>query len=397
MPVNEGVPLLVACIVESSDDANVTWLKDGFPIVIQASEGRIWTMQVPKDSAGRISFLLGFDKVNEHDTGSITCNAYDAKQSEALSVSLTVTLRSKLLIEPLAATVAVGNSISITCVSKDGIYGSSSYRWLKNGMDLDRKRDSERVEDLYPGGTRLILRKVRVSANYTCVMRTVTGFLRQTSFITVINGSDFSAKTCHLERKYGIRWKATAANAVDIHQCPAGYTGYIKRRCKAKLNGKVEWNEPDFSTCFSPPVLAIKKELDSWRMGYRKKTVNALLGELYDFLSTKLSTMHNSEGEPIVDMIFDADILTTSQADLESSWKGRVKEFIVWSFGEREGDRWRIDSRFETRFSRSEKIDKSDLGARFCTCTGVLRLRGIEANPWLESSFGELQHIREFL
>ncbi|GBO42239.1 hypothetical protein AVEN_233479-1, partial [Araneus ventricosus] len=68
MPVNEGVPLLVACIVESSDDANVTWLKDGFPIVIQASEGRIWTMQVPKDSAGRISFLLGFDKVNEHDT-----------------------------------------------------------------------------------------------------------------------------------------------------------------------------------------------------------------------------------------------------------------------------------------------------------------------------------------
>ncbi|XP_055940487.1 uncharacterized protein LOC129971045 [Argiope bruennichi] len=320
MPVNEGVPLLVACIVQSSDDTKVTWLKDGFPIAIQKSAGRIWTMQVPKDSSGWSSFLLGFDKVNEHDTGTITCNAYDDRQSEALSVSVTVRLRSKLLIEPLAATLAEGNSTSITCVSKEGIYGSSGYRWLKNGGDLDRKRDDERVEDLYPGGTRLILRKAKVAANYTCVMRTVIGFLRQTSCITVVNGSDFNKRTCHPERRYGIRWKATAANAFDIQQCPVGYTGYIKRRCKVRFNGKIEWNEPDFSTCYSPPILAIKKEMDSWQMGYRKKTVNAVLDELYDFLSTRLSSLHPSEGEPIVDMMFDTDILSNSQTDFESTW-----------------------------------------------------------------------------
>ncbi|GBM95561.1 hypothetical protein AVEN_182446-1 [Araneus ventricosus] len=92
-----------------------------------------------------------------------------------------------------------------------------------------------------------------------------------------------------------------------------------------------------------------------------------------------------------------------SEADLSFGHAsyGCAKEFIVWSFGEKGGDRGRIeleiDSRFETRFSRSEKIEKSDLGARLCTCTGVLGLRGIEGNPWVESSFGELQRIRAFL
>ncbi|GBN96725.1 hypothetical protein AVEN_84023-1 [Araneus ventricosus] len=67
--------------------------------------------------------------------------------------------------------------------------------------------------------------------------------------------------------------------------------------------------------------------------------------------------------------------------------RGSAKKFIVWRERGVDGE---IDS-------RSEKIEKSDLGAKFCTCTGVLRPRGIEASPWLESSFGELQRIRAFL
>ncbi|GBM79247.1 hypothetical protein AVEN_104202-1 [Araneus ventricosus] len=81
--------------------------------------------------------------------------------------------------------------------------------------------------------------------------------------------------------------------------------------------------------------------------------------------------------------------------------RGHVEGVYSLEFWRERGDRWRIDleidPRFETRFSRSEKIEKSDLGAGFCTCTGVLRPGGIEANPWLESSFGELQRIRAFL
>ncbi|GFU38043.1 uncharacterized protein NPIL_449051, partial [Nephila pilipes] len=320
MPVSEGVPLLIACIVHSRHDVNVTWLKDGFPIMFESSRGRLWTMQVPKDSSGRSSFLLGIDKVNEHDIGTVTCLASEGTRSENLSVTINVKLVSKLMINPLSATVVKGNSVSITCVSIDGIYSASSYSWLKNNADIHRKRDPEKVEYLYPGGTRLILKNAEISMNYTCIMRTQTGFLRLTSILTVVNASDFETKTCQQEKSYGVRWKITGVNSVDIHLCPEGYTGFIRRLCKLNEKKRIEWDEPDFSTCISEPILALKEEFDSWKMGYKKKAAMTLLTDLYNFLSSKSSSMHNSEGEPIIDMLFDADISSFLEADAENNW-----------------------------------------------------------------------------
>ncbi|GFX26303.1 CUB and sushi domain-containing protein 1 [Trichonephila clavipes] len=190
IPVNEGIPLLIACVIQNRGEVNITWLKDGFPIMFEASQGRLWTMQVPKDSSGRSSFLLGIDKINKHDIGTFTCVANEGAKSENLSATVNIKHISKIMINPLAATVVKGSSVSITCVSIDGIYRASSYSWLKNNADINRRRDPEKVEYLYPGGTRLILKNAQVSMNYTCIMRTQTGLLRLTSAITVINGSE---------------------------------------------------------------------------------------------------------------------------------------------------------------------------------------------------------------
>ncbi|GFQ79929.1 uncharacterized protein TNCT_68041 [Trichonephila clavata] len=225
IPVNEGIPLLIACVIQSREEVNVTWLKDGFPIMFEASKGRLWKMLVPKDSYGRSSFLLGIDKINEHDIGTFTCVANEGAKSENLSVTVNIKLISKIMINPLAATVVKRSSVSITCVSIDGIYSASSYSWLKNNVDIHKRRDPEKIEYLYPGGARLIIKNAQVSMNYTCIMRTQTGFLRLTSVITVVNGSDFAIKTCQQEMSYGVKWKVTAVNAMDIHLCPEGYTG----------------------------------------------------------------------------------------------------------------------------------------------------------------------------
>ncbi|GIY06502.1 hypothetical protein CEXT_41261 [Caerostris extrusa] len=66
----------------------------------------------------KIVLSAGFDKINEHDTGIVTCEAQDSQRNESLSAPIRVKPRSKLLINPLSATVMVGNSFSITCVSK---------------------------------------------------------------------------------------------------------------------------------------------------------------------------------------------------------------------------------------------------------------------------------------
>ncbi|GIY06500.1 hypothetical protein CEXT_41251, partial [Caerostris extrusa] len=55
-------------------------------------------------------------------------------------------------------------------------------------------------------------------------------------------------------------------------------------------------------------------------MGYRKKTANVLLRELHDFLTIQHPKMHNSEAEPIVDMMYDADVLSNSEAEAEDNW-----------------------------------------------------------------------------
>lgn len=69
MPIIEGTPLLIACIVRGGPKTNVKWLKDDSPIVFPPIHGRLWKSTIPKNSYNTFTFLLGIDKTHVLDSG----------------------------------------------------------------------------------------------------------------------------------------------------------------------------------------------------------------------------------------------------------------------------------------------------------------------------------------
>ncbi|KFM59435.1 hypothetical protein X975_03397, partial [Stegodyphus mimosarum] len=116
-------------------------------------------------------------------------------------------------------------------MSKEDIFENFRYTWLKDNRHIQKERDMEVVEDLFPTGTRIILEKALTSANYTCIVHAPSVSKRDTSYITVLNAKEMSSSTCSAENSHGIHWKITASGARDIQNCPSGYTGYVHRYC----------------------------------------------------------------------------------------------------------------------------------------------------------------------
>lgn len=69
MPIVEGTPLLLACIVHGASDMKVKWSKDNSPIVFPAIHGRLWNSTIPRNSYDSYTFLLGIDKSHFLDSG----------------------------------------------------------------------------------------------------------------------------------------------------------------------------------------------------------------------------------------------------------------------------------------------------------------------------------------
>ncbi|XP_071037510.1 uncharacterized protein [Parasteatoda tepidariorum] len=329
MPIAEGVPLLIACIVVNDSSVNVVWLKDGYPINFKLTSGRVWNLTIPRDSYGRETYLLGFDRTHSLDTGTITCTSKTEKKDESLSVYITIKPLTKPLVTPLALTVRKGNSANITCVSKDDIEGDFLYTWRKNDSEISSRYDSEKAEDLFPVGTRIILRNVSASANYSCIVRSPTGSVRSSSTVTVVESKDFSSKTCKQNKSHGIRWKTTAAGMIDIHMCPNGYEGQVSRKCIVCSTRKVIWDKPDFSQCLSNELLEIKKEFDRRRMGFQSKSIHTVLMSLLHFLNTKSRDMRSSEGEPIVNILCSADFNMFFTDNFETNWHMLLEIFSL--------------------------------------------------------------------
>lgn len=120
-------------------------------------------------------------------SGTFKCEAVDDTGADKLTVQVTVTQLLKPLLTPLSATVRLNDSLTITCVSLEiQRYRNVTYIWTRNEGPM--RTIKEKVEDLFPSGSRLIIKQTEESANYTCSLHSVFGITKETSIIKVISG-----------------------------------------------------------------------------------------------------------------------------------------------------------------------------------------------------------------
>lgn len=90
-------------------------------------------------------------------------------------------------LRPLAATIARGSPLVVTCLSKEDVRGDFGYAWVKDGNLLSPSAP-ETAEDLFPAGSRILLKEAEASATYTCIITSQAGSTKKDSIITVVNG-----------------------------------------------------------------------------------------------------------------------------------------------------------------------------------------------------------------
>ncbi|KAG8181874.1 hypothetical protein JTE90_007199 [Oedothorax gibbosus] len=301
MPVVGGSELSLACLTRGSSAMRVSWLKDGHPIDPQGTP-HIWTTLVPKNSRDQYTAILGFDKAHVLDSGEFTCQVTDwgSVHTRTLRVSVVSFPRPKVV--PITATVAVGERLVVTCFSDDEGTTSLGYNWLKNGRILNPSVEPEVVEDLFPGGSRLLIQTARASATYTCIVNSVAGGSRKDATVTVIAAGG-NTPICQAEKYLEVQWSNAAVNTEDIQFCPKGYTGEVRRHCTLQNDNGAAWIEPDYSGCLSSEFLAIKDKFESLRLGYLLTDVGAVLVELRTYVWRIGARFHVAEGEPVVDLL----------------------------------------------------------------------------------------------
>ena len=90
-------------------------------------------------------------------------------------------------LRPLSSTIERGSPLVITCLSRDDVRGDFGYTWLKDGRLLG-PHSEENAEDLFPAGSRILLKEIENSATYSCIITSQAGSTKKDSVITVISG-----------------------------------------------------------------------------------------------------------------------------------------------------------------------------------------------------------------
>ncbi|XP_064487126.1 uncharacterized protein LOC135399242 [Ornithodoros turicata] len=294
-----GDELVVACITLGSSALKVLWFKDGFPVDPTTPFRSLWTTLVPKNSRDQYTALLGIDRTTVYDSGVFTCQVSDWGAVQNKSMIVRIDSAPRPVVTPAALTLTEGQELVLSCRSLNDLNRSLGYSWLKNDRVLRGPFwDNERVEDLYPSGSRLLLATVRSSATYACVVTGPAGSARREARVTVL-AKDRKIPICPQDESLGVHWQPTAANSYDLQLCPKPYVdGDVKRHCVLSTDRRAVWATPDFSGCTDGELSRIKTLFDSLRMGYLMTTVPLVLGDLQRYLLSR--KFQPGEGEPIV-------------------------------------------------------------------------------------------------
>lgn len=125
--------------------------------------------------------------MNHIVSGTFTCQVTDWGFIRNSSIYVHVLSAPQPQVSPMTATIPMGSSLVVTCLSREDIYGNFGYTWLKNGRVLNPSAEKEMAEDLFPAGSRILLSEAVASAMYSCIITSQAGSTRKDSIITVID------------------------------------------------------------------------------------------------------------------------------------------------------------------------------------------------------------------
>lgn len=164
------------------------------------------------------------------------------------------------------------------------------YIWTKNDKLLQSRPGLEYWEDLYPDGSLLVIKDIRKSATYKCVVSNTVAPISQDVYINVISGGVNQTNVCQAEIEQRIAWPTSAPGPKVYVDCyPRFGEGHVERVCEQQDFGRVRWLPPDFSHCTPAELTYVRSKFVQLTHGYQD--VNATY-----VLTLMLQYVNNGEG-----------------------------------------------------------------------------------------------------
>lgn len=202
-----------------------------------------------------------------------------------------------LKIIPRSQTLQKGDSLMIRCLTTNsnnndkGLGGSAQpqrlgYIWTKNDKLLQSRPGLEYWEDLYPDGSLLVIKNIRKSATYKCVVSNTVAPISQDVYINVISGAMNQTSVCQHEMEQHIEWPTSAPGPKVFADCyPRFGEGHVERVCEQQDFGRVRWLPPDFGHCTPQQLTFVRSKFVQMTHGYQDTNATYVLTLMLQYVS----------------------------------------------------------------------------------------------------------------
>lgn len=160
------------------------------------------------------------------------------------------------------------------------------YIWTKNDKLLQSRPGVEYWEDLYPDGSLLVIKDIRKSATYKCVVSNTVAPISQDVYINVISGGMNETNVCQRETEQGIEWPTSAPGPKVFVDCyPRFGEGHVERVCEQQGFGRVRWLPPDFSQCLPKELTFVRSKFVQLTHGYQDVNATYVLALMLQYVN----------------------------------------------------------------------------------------------------------------
>ncbi|CAC5367520.1 unnamed protein product [Mytilus coruscus] len=283
----EDKSMTLSCVARGRPSITFKWFKDGYLLDLRFDVSlfrkRAQETLIPSSRDGILRSVITFDHVSPLDRGTFTCEARDGEKAENKSIAVNVLTVPLVDLYPLSVSVVQGESMSIICMSPEDTAKNFTYTWHSGRTYIPPGQSDQIVEDLFPTGTRLFVRKVNKSQNFSCTVENKAGAFTLTSHVFVQKASAVNM-TCRRSYHKQVLWTKTAGNHFDKERCPSETGGYATRQCVC--TGEIcTWAEPNYAKCQSVYlVYEVYDKLEMLRLGYQQTTIKYVYDRLCEFI-----------------------------------------------------------------------------------------------------------------
>lgn len=220
-----------------------------------------------------------------------------ASYTECQSVVVRIVPAPSLKIIPRSQTLYKGESLMIRCLTtnSNGLAADQrlGYIWTKNDKLFQSQPGHEYWEDLYPDGSLLVIKHIRKSATYKCVVSNTVAPISQNVYINVISGinqttTGTGTNLCLREMEQGLEWPTSAPGPKVFVDCyPKLGDGHVERVCEQQDFGRVRWLQPDFANCISKELAFVRLKFTQMTHGYQDVNATYVLALMLQYVNNE--------------------------------------------------------------------------------------------------------------